>query len=42
MDAFFEELFQEGKVEIWYKENYYDTSEGQVALVSKNWKHHKI
>ena len=26
MDAFFEELFQEGKVEIWYEENYYDTS----------------
>ena len=35
MDAFFEELFQEGKVEIWYEETYYGTSEGQVALVSK-------
>lgn len=35
MDAFFKELFQEGKVEIWYEETYYGTSEGQVALVSK-------
>ena len=35
MDAFFEELSKEGKVEIWYEETYYGTSEGQVALVSK-------
>ena len=35
MDTFFEELFKEGKVEIWYEETYYGIHEGQVALVSK-------
>lgn len=35
MDTFFDELFQEGKVEIWCEETYYGTHEGQVALVAK-------
>ena len=35
MDTFFDELFQEGKVEIWYEETYYGIHEGQVALVAK-------
>ena len=35
MDTFFDELFQEGKVEIWNEETYYGNHEGQVALVAK-------
>ena len=35
MDTFFEDLFQEGNVEIWYEETYYGNHEGRVALVAK-------
>ena len=33
IDGLFEELFQEGEIEIWYEETYYGTNEGQVALL---------
>lgn len=33
IDELFEELFQEGEIEIWYEETYYGTDEGQVALM---------